>query len=67
MVPFLFRCPATGMMVQALRPDEAPDDDAAGSYLSIECLACRRIHLVNPATGEVAGADEDQAGLSSTR
>jgi hypothetical protein len=58
MIPFLFCCPATGKYVQALRPDEQPELDAGDSYVGVKCLACGRLHLVNPATGKVLGGDE---------
>jgi hypothetical protein len=50
---FLFRCPNTGMKVQAW----SADDISAGDdrYEATTCTACRKIHLVNPATGKVMG------------
>jgi hypothetical protein len=55
MTPFLFRCPITGKMVQALHADDESLGDGGEDYISVECLACGRVHLVNPATGKVAG------------
>ena len=57
MAAFLYRCPDTGFRVQGYRPDEqtSGDDD---TYEVVTCLACQRVHLVNPATGRVIGEDE---------
>jgi hypothetical protein len=33
-------------------------EDEEETYRSVKCLACERIHLVNPKTGKVLGADE---------
>ena len=30
-------------------------------YEAVSCLACKRVHLVNPKTGKVMGADETPA------
>jgi hypothetical protein len=54
MAPFLFRCPTTGQRVQGWIAEEVSTDDE--SYLTIECLACRLVHLVNPWTGKTLGA-----------
>jgi hypothetical protein len=56
MATFLYRCPATGYNVQAIASD--PASQAEGEvYEALTCMACRRIHLVNPKTGRVAGAN----------
>ena len=50
MPTFLYRCPNTGKNVQGW----IADDPAAYSehrYEAVSCLACARIHLVNPKTG----------------
>ena len=52
----LFRCPATGMKVQAwLADDPANDGD---SFEVVTCPACTQAHLVNRA-GKTIG-DEDE-------
>lgn len=58
MITFLFRCPTTGLTVQGWAPEgsEQSRDDA---YESVMCTACARLHLVNPQTKRVLGADED--------
>src|SRR5262249_25811839 len=32
---------------------------AAGCCPALKCLACRQVHMVNPKTGKVLGADEE--------
>ena len=55
---FLYRCPNTGQSVQGWSADEGrPDDD--NSYQSFQCIACTRVHLVNPKTGKVLGKEGD--------
>ena len=53
---FLYRCPATGLNVQGLGADhpDAPNDNV---YEAVTCTFCRGVHLVNPKTGRVAGAN----------
>jgi hypothetical protein len=55
MAPFLYRCPTTGQHVQGWIAEDVSADDE--SYRTIECLACRLVHLVNPLTGKTLGAD----------
>ena len=49
----LFRCPNTGMNVQHLAT-ELSELKALGDVTVVHCPACARIHLINPATGELA-------------
>jgi len=44
-------------MVQGFVAEEVFDDP--NTYESVTCLACRQVHLVNPPTGKVLGADEE--------
>ena len=53
MQPVLFSCPATGANVQAWLAEEVTGDD--DTYVAIECIACRRVHLVQPKTGKTLG------------
>jgi hypothetical protein len=55
MGPFLFRCPTTNQHVQGWIAEDVSADDE--SYRTVECLACRLVHLVNPRTGQTLGAD----------
>jgi hypothetical protein len=60
MSAFLYRCPATGMMVQGWRADDGAAADGDDNYVSMRCLACNRVHLINPVTGVVFGGEEDR-------
>jgi hypothetical protein len=60
MATFLYRCPNTGLNVQGWSADEVPSSE---TYEVVTCLACGRVHLVNPATGKTPD-DED---ISSSR
>lgn len=57
MPPFLYRCPNTGLRVQGFVAEDVPDD--ADSYETITCLACQRVHLVNPVSGKVLGNEDE--------
>lgn len=57
MAAFLYRCPNTGFRVQGYSPDEIADNDA---FEAVTCIACTRVHLVNPKTGKVIGEDDDE-------
>jgi hypothetical protein len=56
MATFLYRCPATGYNVQGFVADHPAKDDTV--FQSVTCTACSRVHLVNPKTGKVVGADK---------
>ena len=58
MAPFLYRCPITGQNVQNWVADVG--DDERGGYQTTTCLACRLVHLVDPKTGKVFGAEEEE-------
>ncbi len=58
MAAFIFRCPATGFNVQGWVAND-PTDGEDESYEAVTCTICSRVHLVNPKTGKVLGADED--------
>jgi len=58
MAPFLYRCPNTGLNVQGWVADD-PTERGKSAYEAVTCLACTRLHLVNPANGKVLGADDD--------
>lgn len=53
MPPFIFRCPNTGYMVQGVTSEDASEE--GDRYVAITCDLCRRVHLVNPTTGEILG------------
>jgi hypothetical protein len=52
--PCLFRCPVTGSRVTGVLVEDTPDDDP-GAYVSVTCLSCGQIHLVNLKTGKTIG------------
>jgi hypothetical protein len=58
MVAFVYRCPRTGLNVQGWIADDSTEGEAE-SYEAVTCTACTRVHLVNPKTGLVLGADKD--------
>jgi len=58
MPPFVYRCPNTGMNVQGWVADD-PTEGEDKTYAAITCTICTRLHLVNPKTGKVLGADID--------
>ena len=56
MATFLYKCPATGQHVQAWVADDG--EDSNDRYHAIICLACKRVHSVNPKTRKVLGSDD---------
>jgi hypothetical protein len=50
-IPFLYRCPNTGLEVQGFVADDAAK---AGGLQPVTCLACTRLHLVDPKTAKIA-------------
>jgi hypothetical protein len=51
----LYRCPNTGLRVQAWVSDDRSENDP-DRYDGVKCLACGQLHMVNPDTGKVLGA-----------
>jgi hypothetical protein len=58
--PFLFRCPTTSTMVQADTDLPSPKEGEPPRYISLVCLACQRVHLVNPHTGRLLSEESLQ-------
>lgn len=58
MAPFLFRCPNTGLNVQGWVADDPTGQDDE-NFEPVTCTICTRVHLVNPKTGKVLGADDE--------
>ena len=54
----LFRCPNTGYRVQGWFAEDVSETDE-DTYETVTCLACQRVHLVNPKTGKVFGGLEE--------
>jgi hypothetical protein len=57
MATTLFHCPNTGVRVQGWFADDGSED--ADTYLSVTCLACQQVHMVNPESGKVLGSDDE--------
>jgi hypothetical protein len=58
MATLIYRCPTSGLNVQAWFADD-PSAIKGETYESLKCLACNRVHLVNRVTGRTLG-DEDE-------
>jgi hypothetical protein len=56
MASVVFLCPNIGDRVQGWFADDGSGDSE--TYEAVTCLACRQVHMVNPRTGKVLGADE---------
>jgi hypothetical protein len=54
----VFLCPHTGQRVQGWFADDG-SENGGDTYEGAICLACRQVHMVNPKTGKVLGADEE--------
>ena len=52
-----YRCPNTGYRVQGFAAEDVSEDPE--SYEAVTCIACQRVHLVNPTSGKVLGAEEE--------
>jgi len=64
MLTFIYRCPATGQNVQGWIAEDGSATEA-DAFHPMTCLACRRVHLVNPASGRTP--QEPSMGRSATR
>jgi hypothetical protein len=58
---FLFFCPTTGMTVQGTMLTEPPINGPP-LYEPIECMSCKRLHIVNVAT--LRRLSEERSGNS---
>jgi hypothetical protein len=45
--------------VQGCTADDPTEEADADEYETIECLACGRLHLVRPVTGQVLGQRQE--------
>ena len=57
MAPFIYRCPNTGLRIQALTAEEITERE--DTYEAVTCIMCRQVHLVNPYTGKFLGEDTE--------
>jgi hypothetical protein len=58
MATFLYHCPNTGFRVQGWSATDG-SQNCGDVYEGVRCLACSLVHLVNPETGRILGADND--------
>jgi hypothetical protein len=59
MTVFIYRCPNTGQQMQCWT-DDPPVADDLEAYQLVKCIACSRVHWVNPRTGRVLEATGKQ-------
>ncbi len=59
MVPFIYRCPTTGLNVQGLFADKVPAKET-DTFEPITCVVCTRVHLINRSTGKIIGAKNEE-------
>jgi hypothetical protein len=57
MSAFSYRCPETGFRVESF----ASANPSHALYENVTCVACGRLHMVDPTTGNVAGEDTEQS------
>jgi len=65
MAAFIYRCPTTGLSVQGWVADN-PSDNNDEIFEPVSCAVCARMHLVNPNTGKVLGAGQDDGAMKPT-
>jgi hypothetical protein len=46
-------------VVESEWPELAHGSGDSETYEAVTCLTCRQVHMVNPKTGKVLGADEE--------
>jgi hypothetical protein len=51
----VFKCPRTGMNVQHWLAEEIAPGERAGTYETVVCKACTRLHFINRANGKLLG------------
>jgi len=56
MPTFIYRCPQTSLKVQGFVAEEIGENE----LVSLTCLACTGVHLVNPTSARVVGADDEE-------
>jgi hypothetical protein len=56
MAPFLYRRPHTGFRVQGWSAGDDSQNEG-DVYESVNCLACKQVHLVNLKSGKTLGVD----------
>jgi hypothetical protein len=60
MAGIVYRCPTTEMHTHAWIADEVQQRSGENEFVTVECIACRRVHLINPRTAIVLGARDER-------
>jgi hypothetical protein len=55
----VFRCPATGMKVQATFAAKDEAEDRSETYETVSCPACAGVHFINLKTGRIQASRSD--------
>jgi hypothetical protein len=50
-------CPNAAAQIRAIRAED-PYESETDAYEPVRCIACMGVHMVNPKTGKVLGADD---------
>jgi hypothetical protein len=50
MASFIFCCPDVGLPVQGFAAED--ESVVTGRFVAVECVACKRLHFVDPTTGQ---------------
>ena len=58
MAAVIFLCPNMGVPVQGWFADDGAENGGE-TYEGVTCLACRRVHMVNPRTGKILGQSSE--------
>jgi hypothetical protein len=56
MPTFIYRCPRVGLKVQGFIAEEIGENQ----LVSLTCIACTGVHLVDPTSAKVVGQDDDE-------
>jgi hypothetical protein len=59
MIPFVYKCPVTGLNVEGLFAADVPAKKI-DTYEAVTCVVCTRVHLVNRSTGKIIGAKNEE-------
>jgi len=62
---FVYRCPTTGHQVQGFSADDVSED--THTYERVFCIMCKRVHVVNPASGAVLSQNAEQGTARNDR
>ena len=59
MAAFLFRCTATGAQTQGWIDDVTHAEIGENDYISVSCIACGQLHMINPKTRRLLGGNDE--------